>query len=682
MGHSKALSTTTINSSKLDALIEAAPQQHRFLQPATMVKPDTATAIAKPLGPKSVSLHIKPKVARIKIPNTVVPFNKSIAATIEPRSAADLAFAFGRRFKIGWAAQNALLTLNTFAGCQQLPIRHCVPIDRIDGDLYKGRSVDDRTMTLLVQSKIASIEPIPTFHASIEAHLQLQLKHCRRDTSASKTCPRISGGGGTTILDEHLEVARVITRLGDCDEYGVSVWSLCNALWGEQEELEGQHENSHLTTMRRRELLSEWLEVVVTEKATPKTGDSYLEHLLSLLYSHKVIDACDLCFNNEDLNLAFLLAQLSGGPAVRQLMQHQMSAWQEVEADAFIDVNRLKAYMLVSGVSLISSAHGAINIFEEVDWLKALALNVWYLSSATASITDSLLAYEQSFQSEEFHALPPTPPYSDSYQPQRGSDKPIEDVRFHLLKLYSKRSHPLEALLNPATHTADTMDFRLSWLLLQSLESIGYRHCSKLAANQLHVSFASQLENHGMWHWAIFVLMHIEDQKQRELSVQSMLYKYVRLSADDGVSEEAVNDQVGTYAEQESFLIEELGVSCRWIYWAKAVRAGAMQKPHAQAEFLLKAEQWAMAHEVIMLHIAPDAVINGASGFTLTLRDRTNSFLFWFIDNIVYVKNLLQRFQDTRQIPNWLNQGSILLEYIDLSEKVCFHLNTFCILLY
>lgn len=605
---SKAPSSTTTGSSKLDALIEKSAFNQRLLTVAPTTDSDTPNAIAKPLGPKSAPLHVKPKVARVKFPRTVMPLAKSIVAKIDPRSAADMAFIFGRRFKVGWAAQNAMITLNTFSASQQLHGGRPVSIDTINAALFQGRASDDRSKAVLVHSKVASIEPIPSFCASIEAHLHLQLKHCHRDTRSSNTCPRIQSGGDMTVLAEHLEVARVIAKLGDCDEYVVTVWSLCNALWGEQEELEGQEEMSHLTVMRRRELLSDWLELVVTQNASPKNNDSYLEHLLNLLFAHKVTEACDLSFNNDDLNLAFLLAQLSGGPAVRQLMQHQMSAWQEVEADAFIDPQRLKAYMLVSGVSLISSAHGAINIFEDLDWLKALALNVWYLSSATASITDSLLAYEQSFQSDEFHALPPTPPYTDSFEPQTGSEKPIEDVRFHLLKLYSKRSHPLEALLNPATHTSDTMDFRLSWLLLQNLESIGYHHCSDLSATQLHVSFASQLENHGMWHWAIFVLLHIKDMKQRALSVQTMLYKYVRLSADDGVSDDG---ESASYADRESFVVNELGVSGRWIHWAKAVRAGAMGKPHVQAEYLLKAEQWAMAHEVIMSHIAPDAVING-----------------------------------------------------------------------
>lgn len=143
------------------------------------------------------------------------------------------------------------------------------------------------------------------------------------------------------------------------------------------------------------------------------------------------------------------------------------------------------------------------------------------------------------------------------------------------------------------------MDFRLSWLLLQVLTGIGYHHCSENAEANLHVSFASQLENHGQWHWAIFVLLHIRNQSQRELAVQKLLYRYIDLSEDD------------EYKNKEIFITNDLGIPEKWIYWAKAVRAGALKKYPAQAEYLLKAKQWAKAHEVIMNHIAPDAIING-----------------------------------------------------------------------
>lgn len=230
-------------------------------------------------------------------------------------------------------------------------------------------------------------------------------------------------------------------------------------------------------------------------------------------------------------------------------------------------------------------------------------MNVWYLCAATASITDAIIAYENFFKSDEFLAATPTPPYTASFRAQR--DTPVEDVRFHLLQLYSKRSHPLESLLNPATHTVDPMDFRLSWLLLQVLETIGYHHCSALCRAQLNTSFASQLENYGQWHWSIFVLLHIENKAHREISVQNMLYKYIQLN---GCGDDC--DDV-TYSEKEAFVIDELMVPRSWIYWAKSVRAGAMNKHHAQADYLLRAGQWSLAHEIIMQHIAPDAIING-----------------------------------------------------------------------
>lgn len=160
------------------------------------------------------------------------------------------------------------------------------------------------------------------------------------------------------------------------------------------------------------------------------------------------------------------------------------------------------------------------------------------------------------------------------------------------------------------------MDFRLSWLLLQILKSIGYQHCSEQSEAQLHISFASQLENYGLWHWSIFILLHIPNKSKRELSVQEYLYRYIDLSRDDD------------YKRKESFIINQLGIPEKWIYWAKAVRAGASKQYREQADYLLKAKQWAHAHEVIMEHIAPDAIINGKL-FDLFSDEFQNNNLFF-----------------------------------------------------
>lgn len=53
--------------------------------------------------------------------------------------------------------------------------------------------------------------------------------------------------------------------------------------------------------------------------------------------------------------------------------------------------------------------------------------------------------------------------------------------------------------------------FPLSWHLHQVLESLEYTHLSDTHAGILHSSFAAQLEGLGLWHWAAFVLLHVQD---------------------------------------------------------------------------------------------------------------------------------------------------------------------------
>ena len=51
----------------------------------------------------------------------------------------------------------------------------------------------------------------------------------------------------------------------------------------------------------------------------------------------------------------------------------------------------------------------------------------------------------------------------------------------------------------------------ISWHLYQVLQSLEYTHLSQYHAGVLHSGFAAQLEGLGLWHWAAFVLLHIQD---------------------------------------------------------------------------------------------------------------------------------------------------------------------------
>ena len=45
-----------------------------------------------------------------------------------------------------------------------------------------------------------------------------------------------------------------------------------------------------------------------------------------------------------------------------------------------------------------------------------------------------------------------------------GSGGPL-DLKYHLIKIYTDRSHSLEATLTPSSHTDDPLDFRMSWFI-------------------------------------------------------------------------------------------------------------------------------------------------------------------------------------------------------------------------
>lgn len=242
-----------------------------------------------------------------------------------------------------------------------------------------------------------------------------------------------------------------------------------------------------------------------------------------------------------------------------------------------------------------------------------LAFHLWYFCSPTTSITDVMLSYEKTLETTENVEISPRPPYVKTHVV--ATTKPLKDLRHHILHLYSRRTHPMEALLNPATHTPDPLDFRLSWLMLQFLESIGYTHCSELARSSIYTSFAQQLENHGLWQWAIYILLHLRERSRREATIRALLVRHIEI------------DFEAEYIKLENFIVDKLGIPETWIYFAKAVRAGSQRRFDDQAKFLLAAKEWNLAHEVVMEHIAPNAILNGEFG-RLLQRQKPN-FVFY-----------------------------------------------------
>jgi nuclear pore complex protein Nup98-Nup96 len=55
--------------------------------------------------------------------------------------------------------------------------------------------------------------------------------------------------------------------------------------------------------------------------------------------------------------------------------------------------------------------------------------------------------------------------------------------------------------------------FYFSWHMQQILQSLEYTHLSQYHRAYIHVNFSSQLESLGLWQWAVFVVLHIQDKQ-------------------------------------------------------------------------------------------------------------------------------------------------------------------------
>lgn len=544
-------------------------------------------------------LVIRPKINQVRVSVLVLSGELSIEGFSAENCFADLGYLFRKNLKPSFGPQNRLTILTNVQDCEM--VRYKADVDGVIS-LFLGRSEENLSWPLIVNLKICSKYGTSKFEQSVVEHLEIQLNCSTFNGDNIIECPQMKVTGSINLLFAHCEQALRTENTIENQKYVTSVWTLAKALWGKEDCLVGHDINSHDTIMRRRELLSQWLEnVLLTEDMTDQPKTNYLKHLLDLLFMHKVKEACELALKNDDINLSLLLSQISSGSVVRQFLLHQLASWQDVETDAFIDPLRLKIYMLIAGTPFLTSVHGVINVFENVDWLTGLAINIWYLCSPTLSLTNALLTYERDFKTDDHIVAPPYPPYSRDSRVE--SRIPFQDIRYHLLQLYSQKSHRLETILNPATYTNDPMDFRLSWFLLQTLKSLGYQNCSYLSEAQLNTSFANQLEVHGLWQWAVFVLQHLNTVKARDHKIKEVLLRFIRLKCEADYSE--------VYKEREAFVLNKLGVPHEWINLAKAIRAGTLQRYHDQVGYFLKAREWSKAHEIMMQQIAPDAIING-----------------------------------------------------------------------
>ncbi|KAM7397467.1 hypothetical protein PAMA_005657 [Pampus argenteus] len=489
----------------------------------------------------------------------------------------------------------------------------------------------------------------------LQRPLEICLKHSTVSTSDTSACPLVRPQPGVAALHEYAEwIMELNDKQGEADPllgYWAEVWTLCEALWGRlgpaDQEPDVETSSEYRQQLERRRTFSAWLSRGATcrvEEEVALAGKGcHTDAIFSYLTGHRISEACRLAQKEGDHRLSLLLSQAMGFQYSRDLLALQLADWNRMQTDSYLSEERLRIFTLLAGKPVWQSSDSVVNVCSELDWKRCVAVHLWFMLPPTASVADALTKYEVAFQGlceGGKYACAPLPPYLEAEQPdmeeeqEEPSKRQLYDLCFHLLKLYSDRHYGLQQLLEPLTVTWQRLDYRLSWHLWGVLQALHYSHLSASRQGLLHASYAAQLESVGLWHMAIFILLHIPDDTQRERAVRELLTLHCPLQETD------------QSVWREHFLTERLLIPERWIHEAKATRARRDGDRHQEALHLYRAGYWNQCHRLLIQHLASDCIINDS-----------HDYLLEFLEGLAVPEH-------SATIQDWDTAGRVYLDYI------------------
>ncbi|XP_039107985.1 nuclear pore complex protein Nup98-Nup96 [Hyaena hyaena] len=546
----------------------------------------------------------------------------------------DMALFMGRSFRVGWGPNWTLANSgDQLSGSRELE-NHQNADSMEYGFLPNPVAVKSLTESpFKVHLEKLSLRQKPDEDLQLyQIPLELKLKHST--VHVDELCPLIVPNPGVAVIHDYANWVKKAS--GDFLEAQIVkhwslAWTLCEALWGHLKETDSQldESNEYIQILERRRTFSRWLSYTaapqIEEEVSLTRKDKPVEAVFSYLTGKRISEACSLAQQSGDHRLALLLSQLVGSQSIRELLTMQLVDWHQLQANSFIQDERLRIFALLAGKPVWQvSEERQINVCSQLDWKRSLAVHLWYLLPPTASISRALSMYEEAFQMREFFFIPNAILFLCEFL----------DIQPNL------KHYDLNQLLEPRSVTADPLDYRLSWHLWEVLRALNYTHLSEQCEGVLQASFAGQLESEGLWEWAIFVFLHIDNSSVRENAVRELLTRHCQLL------------ETPVSWAKETFLTQKLCVPAEWINEAKAVRAHMESDKHLEALYLFKAGHWNRCHKLIIRHLASDAIIN---------------------ENYDYLKEFLEDLAPPERsslIQDWETSGLVYLDYIQVMEML------------
>lgn len=309
---------------------------------------------------------------------------------------------------------------------------------------------------------------------------------------------------------------------------------------------------NRVAMIRRKTALSDWLQnsvsstIDVTLRDNP--GADWSAVVFTLLTGNQIEKATEVAMDGGNVKLASLIAQCPGDEAFRDDLQAQLTAWREQRIDVHISEDLRKIFALLAGtVDVLEGSNGTgieqcrdLDLAANLDWKRALGLQLWFGEHMDASIPDVFHSYDRLWKECSASVSPPYPWYSEgvtshfSWKTPTSAQPP--DALYSLIKLYADPACSLSHILTPFSFSPSPCDHRLAWHLyillsrclrvrdfadrgiidpgdaLENTHDDNDEHVEghSPSADLLASSYALQLEQLGMIQEAAFVLLHIE----------------------------------------------------------------------------------------------------------------------------------------------------------------------------
>ena len=336
------------------------------------------------------------------------------------------------------------------------------------------------------------------------------------------------------------------------------------------------------------------------------------ERAIAHLSSHNIVEACDALIQGKDYRLATLVAQIGGDRVIREDIVTQINEWRDLNVLSEMTEPVRALYELISGNACycegkkgpLEDRAKSFVISEQfnMDWKRSFGLRLWYSIMLEEPIEDAVRKYAEDLELHE--SKKPLPPFledsNDVFWNDKHGAKP-EDVLWGLLKLYASSKviavkSSIADIVMPHNTVGNPLDSRLSFQLYHTL-SLLFPTSDSSKADQLTYDYATELESAGEWLWAIFILLHLSNNKKRQHAIQTTLTYHASDIADH---------------ESDAFktLTCEFKIPHSWIWEAKALYARSVTQDHIhELQYLIEAKDWDEAHETLCRIVGPKTII-------------------------------------------------------------------------